>query len=340
MNNPSQRNNNGTKRTTTVETRHTASLLLLLLILPLAGCHRSDNGIRFHRFEQLLFETPVAELQQTLMARAGEYDTPLLNIAPESPEFMAMLTDFTSDSTIRYIYRTTDSLYHDLSDVERDLTKAMQRAEKECPWMHYTDFYTMLTADFDDYHNRVFCDQSTLAVSIDRYALPQMTRYQSFGVPIYLQNLLQREYIVADCMAAIARANIMQPEGEPTLLDYAIAEGKTQFFLEQTLPSTPDTIRLRYSREQMKWMKANTANVWGWIIQNQMLYCTDYTQLRGIIDDAPKTNAFGEGSAPRATDYIGWQIVRRYMKKTGATMRELFEETDSQKILTLSGWRP
>ena len=62
--------------------------------------------------------------------------------------------------------------------------------------------------------------------------------------------------------------------------------------------------------------------------------------FRNIIDDAPKTNAFGDGSAPRTTDYIGWQIVRAYMKKSGCTMQQLFEETDSQKLLTQSGWRP
>ena len=63
-------------------------------------------------------------------------------------------------------------------------------------------------------------------------------------------------------------------------------------------------------------------------------------QLRNFIDDAPKTNAFGEGSAPRTLHYIGWQIVKQYMKKSGRTVEELLGETDSQKILTQSGWRP
>ena len=66
----------------------------------------------------------------------------------------------------------------------------------------------------------------------------------------------------------------------------------------------------------------------------------DRVQFQNFCDEAPKTNAFGDDSAPRTTDYIGWQIVRRYMKKSGATMQQLFDETDSQKILSESGWRP
>ncbi|MBR6441822.1 MAG: hypothetical protein IKS44_07240, partial [Bacteroidales bacterium] len=69
-------------------------------------------------------------------------------------------------------------------------------------------------------------------------------------------------------------------------------------------------------------------------------YTSDLSVIRNLIDDAPKTNAFGDGSAPRTVSYIGWQIVRAYMKKGGATMQQLFEETDSQKILNQSGWRP
>ena len=71
-----------------------------------------------------------------------------------------------------------------------------------------------------------------------------------------------------------------------------------------------------------------------------LLYSTDIGQFHNIIDDAPHTNAFGQASAPRTTAYIGLQIVNRYMKKSGATMQQLFDNTDSRAILTASGWRP
>ena len=61
--------------------------------------------------------------------------------------------------------------------------------------------------------------------------------------------------------------------------------------------------------------------------------------IHNFIDEAPKTNAF-RNSAPRTTDYLGLQIVRAYMKRSGASLDELFANTDSQAILQKSGFKP
>lgn len=306
------------------------------LALIFSACANKTAEVKFNRLEPVLFTTPADRLAATLQARGNEFDTPLLNLDHANPQYMQMLAEFVADPMVRRIYQVSDSLYGDLGDVERQLGKALARAEKIFPEMHYDRFYTLVTADIDDYPNRVFCNQNELALSIDHYAVGCFPG----AVPAYIEHLSRREYIAPDCMAAMARAHIAMPEGEMTLLDYAIAEGKTLYFLEQTMPSTDDTLRLRYSGEQLEWMKQNVANVWGWLLQNKMLYSKDLSQFHNLIDEAPKTNAFGEGSAPRTPYYIGWQIVRQYMKRTGASMQELFDETDSQKILSTSGWRP
>lgn len=309
-------------------------LCILLVTSLLAACHKPSAEVHFMRFDRFLFEPGHAGLD------ASQFNSPLINYQPGDPQFMAIVDDFVHDEAVSYIYRTTDSLYGDLGDVEQQLGKALAKAEKLCPSMHYDRFYTLVTADFDDYHNRVFCTDNELAVSLDRYALPAMQRYGCFGTPAYILALSRKEYIAPDCMAAIARQHIVMPDGQPTLLDYMVAEGKVQYFLEHTMPQTADTLRLRYSSAQLEWMKHTVGKVWAFYIENKMLYSNDYSQLRNYVDDAPKTNAFGEGSAPRTTDYIGWQIVRQYVKHSNCSMDDLFAESDSQKILTQSTWRP
>lgn len=304
----------------------------MFLALFICGCDGNRSDVRFVRFEQVLFNTPTAQLAATLAANSADYNTPLLNIAPTDSRYMAMLGDFVSDTAMRYIYRVTDSLYHDLGWLEKELGAALGRAG----WPQYDRFYTLVTGDFEDYQRRVFCSDHELAISLDHYAVGCI----GGGVPSYIERLSRPQYMAADCMAAIARAHIAMPDAEMTLLDYTIAEGKVLYFLEKSMPNTPDTIRLRYSKAQLKWMDNNVEQVWAWIIQNNVLYSTDLGQFHNLIDEAPKTNAFGEGSAPRTPAYIGWQIVRRYMKKSGDTMQQLFEQADSRRILTTSAWRP
>lgn len=321
--------------------RHTqVCLCIVLSIWVMTGCQRTEE-VRFHRLEQLLFTTPADRLASELKKHRAEYDTELIVMNPDDADFIRMTQEYTSDPTMREVYRITDSLYHDMSEVETELGKALGRAYSLYPQMHHIErCYTMVTGDFDNYMFRVYSNGSDLCLSIDQYALGYMGKYSYFGMPQHIVRFCTREHIAADCMGCLAQMNIAWPDGEHTLLDYAIAEGKKLYFMEKTLPHRHDTILLRYTKEQYDWMQKNTENVWSWMIQNKMLYNTDYSSFRNLIDDAPKTNAFGDGSAPRATSYIGWQIVKAFMKKSGATMQQLFDESDSQTILKKSGWRP
>lgn len=316
-------------------------LFLVIAAALLAACGGDSVHIRINRYEQLLFETPEEELPYVLARQRETYDSPLINLLPDDDEFMEMLLGFVDDETIRYIYRTTDSLYHDLSWLEKNLGDALPRLAGLCPEMKVNRVYTLLTADYDNYDRRAVCFQGDLVISIDHYALPAMKKYGHFGIPAYITALCSSDYLTADAVAAVVRSQIALPDvDEPTLLDYAILEGKTLWFLRRALPDTPDSILLRYTAAQTEWMENNVKNVWAFFIDGDLLYSSDPSRLRALVGEAPKTNAFGDGSAPRTPAYIGWQIVERYMKKTGATPTDFLDETDSRKILTTSGWRP
>lgn len=321
--------------------RHTlACLCIVVVALASAACQRAEE-VHFSRFEQLLFDTPVDRLQAELQAHEAEFNTDLLMIAPDIPEYMQMTQDFISDPVMRDIYRITDSMYSDLSDIERELGHALARAYKLCPSIeHVRQFYTMVTGDFDRYEFSVFTNAIDMCVCLDQYAIGAMGRYQYFGMPGYMVRTYTRKHIVPDCMATLSVQLLHLPDGDMTLLDHAVAEGKKLYFAEKTLPGVADTVLLRYTAKQLQWMKDNEKNVWAWLLQNKLLFSTDQSAYRNLLGFAPHTNAFGSESAPRTAAYIGWQIVRAYMKKSDATMEELMAETNSQKILNESGWRP
>lgn len=326
----------------TMTQRHITLVCLCIVAasLVMTSCHGKSEEVHFHRFEHLLFDTPVEQLPAELKAHADEFNSELIVLYPDEPEFVQMTQEFVSDPVVRDIYRITDSLYHNISDLERQLGRALHRAYKLCPEMHHVErFYTMATGDFN-YNFRVFSNCSDLCVCLDQYALGEMGKYQYFGTPVYLVRTFAREYIVPDCMFTLAGLYQKAPDGDLTLLDHAIADGKKLYFMEKTLPGIADTLLLHYTADQLKWMKDNVKNVWGWLLQNKLLYSTDQTAYRNLLGEAPHTNAFGSDSAPRVASYIGWQIVRTYMKKSHSTMQELFDEPDSRKILTVSGWRP
>ena len=301
--------------------------------------HTSDEAVQLHRFEKVLFDTPVEQLQGKLLSVGSEYGTELLNIRPENPEYMQMLAGFVQDPTMREVYRLVDSVFGDMQEESVALGKALAKAQELSPTLRYDKVFTFISGMFD-YDMRVGCNSHELVISLDQYVLPYTQKFNYFNSPLFLVQQSRPQYLVADCMEAIGRQHIAIPqEGEMTLLDYMVAEGKAIFFAQQTLPDTPDSILMRYSKVQMEWMKKNESNVWSYLLQNKVLYDIDYMRFHNLIDDAPKTNAFRD-SSPRTPYYIGWKIVSQYVSNTGASLDELFEETDSQKILSQSNYRP
>ena len=317
--------------------------LLSITIVSLVSCGRGnrahkDGNIEILRFEKLLFDTPASQLQGRLAKERSTYACPMLNIYPDDASYMNQVMGFVRDAAMRELYDTVARHYDKLYWLEDELTGALNRARKADADIDITKVITFMNG-WLDYDHRVVADEHTILIAIDQYIVPYTEKYAYFGLPMYIVSLSDSAYLTVDCMQAVAKQHIVMPQGDLSLLDYMIAEGKSLYFLEVTLPQTSEAVRLRYTDDQLAWMRGNEANVWGYFIQGKLLYEKDFAKIHNFIDEAPKTNAFRD-SAPRTAAYIGWQIVRQYAKKTHCDMKGLFEETDAQKILKTSGYRP
>lgn len=312
--------------------------LCLFGTLVLAACNNKPvEAVKFHRLDQVLFTTPVEQLQLRLQQSQGEFATDLLTLYPDDPHYIELLQGFVSDPIMREIYRLTDSCFGSMEELGKTLGAAMARATELDPTIRYDHFYTYITGQFD-YTQRVIANSHELLISLDQYVLPFTQQYQYFGLPLFLVQQSRPQFLPIDCMNAIASERVSLPESM-TLLDYMVAEGKAIYFTHLTLPEAHDSLLLRYTADQLRWMEENEEHVWAYFLHNKVLYETDFNRFHNLIDDAPKTNAFRD-SSPRTTDYIGYRIVSQYMKKSGVSLQELFSDTDAQKILQQSNYRP
>jgi uncharacterized protein YjaZ len=89
----------------------------------------------------------------------------------------------------------------------------------------------------------------------------------------------------------------------------------------------------------MDWAEKNEYNIWGFIIQNGLLYSKDRVQYMNMISEGPTTKGLN-GSPSRLGDYIGFKIVEKYMKQTNKSLKEMFETKDSKEILNKSTYKP
>ncbi|MEG2666000.1 MAG: hypothetical protein RSA02_03175, partial [Bacteroidales bacterium] len=162
--------------------------------------------------------------------------------------------------------------------------------------------------------------------------------YNSVGIPRYISSRCIPEYLVPDVMRSIATRLIRKGNPSSNLLEEIIYQGKILFFLNEVLPEVSNEIKLAYTPEQLSWSETHEKEVWQYLMKENLLYETNLFKVKYFVNDGPGNLLF-DGAPPRLTQYLGWQIVKKYMKKHKNNWNSLLQEP-AQKILKESSYKP
>jgi len=120
-----------------------------------------------------------------------------------------------------------------------------------------------------------------------------------------------------------------------------IYQGKLLYFLDALIPDGPELLKIGYKEEQLDWCREHETQMWSYLVEKRLLFSGDRMEMVRFINPAPFTTPFGQKSPGKTGVWIGWQIVKRYMKKNPEmTLQKLMEENDYHKILNESGYAP
>jgi len=250
---------------------------------------------------------------------------------------MRQLKNFVTDSLIRSTYEYTLKVFPEVNNLNNEFTAAFARMQQSIPEIQVPQVYTYVSG-FDIQMPIKYAD-SALIIGLDLYLGNDYKPYMEQGFPMYIINRLSPEYILPDAFKEIAWARLPATPAS-TLLDAMIEQGKTIYFAELMLPDARPEYLMKYTAQQVKWVEANELSLWSFIIENQLLYSTDAKAVAMFMTDGPFTSGFDNESPSRTGHWLGWQIVKNYMTKNDVSLKQLFEDNDSQKILQLSGYKP
>lgn len=150
--------------------------------------------------------------------------------------------------------------------------------------------------------------------------------------PVYMEVMAFRE-ISEGMVAPLPRTR------ETTLLDDIIREGIKQYFVEQMLPHTPDSMRFLYNAEQMYWANFYEARIYKTAIDR--LFDSNFELKQDYLSDKPYTTDLSMESAPRLGEYLGWRIVHSFMDRNAdITLAQLCDRQDYEAIFHESKYRP
>lgn len=322
--------------------------LFLTSIILISSCNRGSSDIdlkgisiqpvKIHRYEKALFTISPDNLKQELPSIAGEFNIFLGDQYLDQANLMR-LQSFISDTAMQALYKVSMLGYPDLSSIGSELTQSFRYFKYYFPDKAIPEVYTYISG-LDVDHPVRYSEQG-IVISLDLFLGSNEPIYTRSGIPRYKTERMTSEHITSSCMEEIGRSLVMVNEERQSLLDLMVAEGKILYFADITLPKTSDASKIGYSPAQLDWCVSNEARIWAFLVENNLLFTTDPEAVGKLMTDGPFTSGFGQESPGRIGAWVGWQIVKNYMKRNqDEPVEKMMQEKDSQMILEGSRYKP
>ena len=294
--------------------------------------------VRINRYDKDLFAVNKNDLKNELIKLKTKYSFFLdgdLNDAAN----IKQISDYLTDPQIHKNYEEVQKQYPDLTGLEKELSGVLSCFSYYFPDRRLPEVYTYVCGM--DFENPVIYADSVLIIALDMYLGKDYALYTSFGLPAFIRYGMAKEYIARDCAEAMAQYYSYEEMKEGTCLDHMVYNGKLQLFIDALLPEVSDTVKIKYTQKQLDWCTTNESKMWAYFIDNKLLYSKDYNSFMKFFSNGPFTTAFGKESPPRTAIWVGWQIVRDYIRSSGqVNLKKLIEMKNSQQILQQSKYKP
>ena len=189
-----------------------------------------------------------------------------------------------------------------------------------------------------DYNNKVIYADSLVIISLELYLEKDHKFYQ---FPNYLKQNFEKKQILPDVVSSFSTQKI-PPVSDNNLLEQMIYFGKQLVLKDLLLPDYSDADKMGYMPEQVKWCQENETYMWRYFIENELLYSNDQKLNNRFINPAPFSKFYLEidnESPGRVGAWIGWQIVRSYMKNNEVPLEELLK-MNAKEIFEKSKYKP
>ena len=322
-------------------------LLLIFLFVVISGCRQSGKSTI----------SGVQEIEPVIIRTYGE---DLFALDPLNPEpgldslidkyhfflgkeidtlSLLQLRDFILDPLNRQLAEDCKKQYPDALFLQRELGMLFGQCVKHIPGFRQPEVYTYISGLL--YESPVQYLDSVLIIGLDMFLGYDYPAYRAVGLPVYLTRRMESVNILPECARQVA-SSLIPPETAPKiLLDHMILHGKVLYAMDLLLPETPDSLKTGYTAAQSEWCLDNEKDLWQLLIDQELLFSPDPLVIRKFIQDGPFTAGMPEGAPAMLGKWTGWQIVRSYMNKhRDVTLEQLFKTTDSQVILSESGYKP
>ncbi|RFN59781.1 gliding motility lipoprotein GldB [Marixanthomonas ophiurae] len=247
-----------------------------------------------------------------------------------------------------WVSRIQDTLQQQLDkEVAKQFPDNTKIEDQLIPLFQHIQYYfpeftapTVFTVTSDvDYSNKVITTDTMLVVALDTYLGSDHHFYE--GIQQYISKDLNPAQLAPDVASVYARQLISKPQ-KRDFLAQMIFFGKELYLKDLWLPNTHDAEKIGYTEPELQWAQENEEYMWRYFVEKELLYSTNPKLPARFINKAPFSKFYLEidNESPGMIGcYLGWQIVRAYMKNNSVDLKKMLQE-QPETIFNNSKYKP
>lgn len=326
---------------------------LLLVLFFLASCNEEeDQGCAFiPDTSGIPVEISLTSLSDSLAGITSKSElVAILNRHEILREIFFKRGQYPNDSAfINELYRRFANIHFDTLALEvkrvfkdemalkAELTQAFKNLKYYYPEIQVPRVETVISGFDTD----MYVSDSLLIIGLDYY-LGKGAKFRP-NMYEYMLRQYNPENIVPSIMLIYgidARINHVDSNNKTALADM-IAYGKSFYFAKHMMPCTPDSVFIWYSAEEIKGAWKNQDIIWARLIEDKVLYSTSHVVKQQYLGERPKTLQVSPECPGRIAQWVGWQIVKSYMKEhPKRTLQDLMNSGNADKLFEESKYKP
>lgn len=249
------------------------------------------------------------------------------------------------------LYDTVNIVFKNTTEIEKDFKKAFQFVKYYFPKYNVPEIVTIAgpvdaMAQSESGPTPDFLGPDFLGISLQFYLGKSFSVYND---PFFIENVapsyrsrrFSKEFIIADAMNLVVNDIFPDKKGGKSLVDQMIEKGKKWYLLDKFLPSVPNSIKTGYSQQQLNWCIENEGLIWNYIVKNEDLNSVNPTVIQTYVGEGPFTQGFSQELSPgNIGQWIGWQIIKKFVSKNPDLKPEEIMNMEASKILSEAKYKP
>jgi hypothetical protein len=253
---------------------------------------------------------------------------------PEDTVLINRIELICTNADTKAFYADTKKSFGNLEDLKKQLEIAFKHIK-----YYYPDFKKpQIITTFMALDLELMVSEDFIVIPLETFLGPKAKYRPQY--PAYLLQRFDKPYIVPSILTILSnKYNAIDPN-DRSLMSDMVFYGKSYEFTRAMLPDVADSLVVAYADSNMTKTWNSQDLVWGYFLDNKLLYETNDRVKEKYIGDRPKVFEIGNDCPGRIGQWLGWRIVSRYRTENPSiSLVELMKNPNARDIFEKSKYK-